>query len=229
MKFKAIIFDLDGTIIDSNSAWKDSVKTILENRKIILTPEAEQNMHAQIEGLELKTATQVVKKVADIDDSIECLVEETLTHVKNNYDKNLKFIDGFLNFHAFVEQLKLPKGIATNADQTTLAIAKQKMELSKLFGQHIYSIADVNNVYKPNPDVYLYAANQLKVDPSECIAIEDSAHGVTAAKAAGMYCIGINTNKSPQHIRHSDRIIDAYQDLCLLTLLDIKPSQPPLK
>ena len=59
----------------------------------------------------------------------------------------------------------------------------------------------------------------LEIDPKHCIAVEDSAHGITAAKAAGMFCIGINTGMDRNAISHADHIIDAYDDLDIESLI----------
>lgn len=72
---------------------------------------------------------------------------------------------------------------------------------------------------KPYPDLYLHAAAQLGIDPEECIAIEDSATGLAAAKSAGMFCIGINTAKKPETLSEAHMIIDTYDQIDLLNLL----------
>ena len=75
---------------------------------------------------------------------------------------------------------------------------------------------------KPNPAIYLYAAQQLGIDPEDCIAIEDSRHGIRAAKNAGMFCIGINSSKNLENIQEADHKIDAYHELDLVKVLSKK-------
>ena len=68
----------------------------------------------------------------------------------------------------------------------------------------------------------MHTAKQLDLDPSECIAIEDSFHGIQAARSAGMLCIGINTAKKPELIKNSHFIIDGYDEIRLEELLELQ-------
>ncbi|HJM69205.1 MAG TPA: HAD family phosphatase [Candidatus Babeliales bacterium] len=77
----------------------------------------------------------------------------------------------------------------------------------------------VNEAWKPKPDVYFYAAKQIDIDPSRCIAIEDSASGIKAAKAAGMDCVGINTGGNPKFTQEADIQIDTFDEINLEKIL----------
>lgn len=100
-----------------------------------------------------------------------------------------------------------------------MAITNETLQLDNFFGEHIYNISHVNNKYKPHPDLYLYAAQRLGIPPEECIAIEDSTHGVNAAVSAGMFCIGINTGNDKYALRHAQMIVDNYNQIDLENLL----------
>ena len=80
----------------------------------------------------------------------------------------------------------------------------------------------VNKVCKPNPDIFLHAAKSIGVDPKDCIVIEDSVHGIQAAKAAGMYCIAINTGNDRHLLGQADEIVDCYKQIDLDKLLHSK-------
>jgi len=118
-----------------------------------------------------------------------------------------------------VQKENLKVAIATNADDHTLEASMAKLKLDELFGEHIYNITHVNNKHKPAPDLYLHAAAQLGLDPKECIAIEDSFHGIRAAVTAGMFCVGINISKNIDYLRESHLIIEHYDEIILETLL----------
>ncbi len=77
----------------------------------------------------------------------------------------------------------------------------------------------VNRVCKPSPDIFLHAAKKINVEPEHCIVIEDSVHGIKAAKAAGMYCIAINTGKDRHLLGQADEIVDCYTEINLEKLL----------
>ena len=127
-----------------------------------------------------------------------------------------------VEFHAQARSLGLKIGLATNADDPTLHLTNKLLNLEQFFGMHMYNITHVNFVGKPDPKIYLHTAQQLEVDPTECFVVEDSAHGIKAAKGAGMYCIGINSSGKPEQTQEADLIINGYHEIELLTLLQIK-------
>jgi beta-phosphoglucomutase-like phosphatase (HAD superfamily) len=85
----------------------------------------------------------------------------------------------------------------------------------------MYNISCVGNICKPRPDIYLHAAKKLGCAPAECIAIEDSAPGILAAKRAGMKCIGINTNRDITALKEADYIIESYSEVTLDLLKEL--------
>lgn len=83
----------------------------------------------------------------------------------------------------------IPKAVASGSNPERLRIKLHQVGLFDDFAPHIYSAQDMPRG-KPAPDVYLHAAKQLGVDPTACLAVEDSANGVTSARAAGMVVVG---------------------------------------
>ena len=150
------------------------------------------------------------------------IIAEKTIIANDLYAQGVIFIEGFIEFHALVRKHNLLMGVATNADAHLVHLTNQALDLESFFGDHVYSISAIGNIAKPNPDIYLHAAYKLGVLPSECIAIEDSAHGIRAAKAAGMHCIGINTSKNRQSLRESDAIVEGYGDIDLEKMLGLK-------
>jgi beta-phosphoglucomutase len=219
MRYKAIIFDMDGTIIDTEHIWTNSTKIIIERRGIILESNLEKELLKKTAGLSLHRSCQIMKDMAQLPDEVTALIHEQSALACQLYEQYVCFMEGFLLFHHKAQQHNLKVGIATNADDATLHITKRKLNLEALFGKHIYNISHVNNVCKPDPAVYLYAAQQLETDPHDCIAIEDSTHGVNAATAADMFCIGLNSGKNRERINKSDLIVDAYDEIDLHILL----------
>jgi len=219
MHYKAIIFDMDGTIIDTTHIWRQATKELITNHGIDFDHEQHQDLHMKLHGLGMKESCSIIKNHFNLNASVTSLMEEKSQLAANLYQKNVCFIEGFQQFHMKVKEAQLKTGIATNADDVTLKITNSILNLEQFFGEHIYSISQVNYICKPNPAIYLLAAQKLNVDPKECIAIEDSAHGIEAAKKAGIFCVGINTGKNRALIQHCDLIIDSYEELELSNLL----------
>ena len=143
---------------------------------------------------------------------------------KNNractlYESGLQFVDGFEIFFKKVSEYKLKMGIATSSVRQTLNNAKDQLKLERFFGNHIYDIAKVNHRHKPDPAIYLLAAEKLGVDPKRCLALEDSPCGVTSAQNAGMFCIGIDTAGAGEKIAHADLVVQSYEEINLPKIL----------
>lgn len=218
MKYKAIIFDMDGTIIATESAWEQSDKALLKKYGNL----NEQECHAILpflKGASLYTTSAYIKKTFNPTASIEEIMEAKQQYAFNCFEKNIKYIDGFDSFHQKLTSLNMASAIATNANQRSLDEVLKKVPLANFFNEHIYSIDRVNKLPKPLPDIYLYAAQQLSIAPHECIAIEDSSHGIAAAKSAGMFCIGINTGQDRQALAQADCIIEKYDEINLENIL----------
>jgi beta-phosphoglucomutase len=219
MRFKAIIFDMDGTITDTTSIWNQATKELIAMKGVPSTDQLGIELCERMHGLSMTEACKFIKDSIGIADPLDKLIEEKTAIACNLYRQGIRFIEGFEDFHAQVTQHNLKSGIATNADDSTLTITKEVLALERFFGYHIYNITCVNNIAKPDPALYLHAANQLGVSPDHCLAIEDSAFGIQAAKRAGMFCIGINTSRNYEHVKESDLIIDKYCEIDLKKLL----------
>ncbi len=218
MKYKAIIFDMDGTIISTDDAWEQATKHLLKT-KGFLSDEECHNIMPILKGASLYSTCNFIKKTFNTSETIDELIKEKQRLAFSKFKKEARLIDGFDRFHKKIIQLNLKTAIATNSNQRSLDKVMQYVPLDNFFKEHIYSIDIIGKIPKPNPDIYLFAATQLQVDPKFCIAIEDSRHGIAAAKAAGMFCIGINTGKDRQALAQADYIIDHYDELIIENLL----------
>lgn len=219
MKYKAIIFDLDGTIINTERFWQEATLRLM-NKKPNACPQVKKQVSEQLVGCALPKSCQIIKDAFDLTESIEELILEKEQHALNLYQDQISYLHGFEDFFKKVINHNLKKAIATNSTQKTLAVANQEAKLHSLFGEHMYSMALVNKP-KPNPDIFLYTADKLKIDPKDCVVIEDSITGVQAAKAADMFCIRIFEDGRPHPESEADLTVNTYHQIDIKRLLKI--------
>jgi len=128
---------------------------------------------------------------------------------------SLEKIDPMPGLIQLLEKLnkrKIPMAVASSSDPETIRIIIEKSGLRKYF-QYTVSSSEAGKS-KPEPDVFLYAAQLLDVEPEKCVVIEDSRKGIKAAKNAGMFCIAYSgANSGEQDRSLADRHISDFNEL----------------
>lgn len=212
---EAIIFDLDGTIINTEDMWAQATEHMLLARGVNYTDVLKQEIHNRVHGLPPLKACAIVKQMLKLQDSVDVLAEEKARRARTLFSGNIRLIDGFQEFYKKISLQGIKTAVATNCDTHFVALAESEVQLSSFFKDHVYSIDLVENRNKPDPAIYLYAAQQIGANNKRCIAIEDSAAGVLAAKNAGMFCIGINTSGNKKNLIQADIIVNTYWEINL--------------
>lgn len=214
MYYKAVIFDLDGVIIDSHNIWIEARRKTLEHYGKLVDLKMEKELEYACKGQNHIVASKNIINIANLNVNLEDLDEYTLKIASQLVMKKVKFIDGFEKFYRNILNYKLKYAVASNTNKTFLKAVEFKLNLKKYFGDNIFTAKDVVN-HKPAPDLYLLAAEKIGVLPQDCIAIDDSFIGLQAARNAGMYCIGFNMLDNPENKNIADLLVNKFSDINL--------------
>ena len=183
---KAVIFDMDGLLIDSEPLWQEAEMQIFKQVNIMLTPA----LCMQTKGLRIDEVVdywyQKFPWTNSSREEVENLIVAKVIELIHTKGVPLAGVD---NAISFVQQKQVKIALASSSSTKIIQAALQKLNLVNTFVE-VYS-AESELLGKPHPGVYLTTANKLNIFPQECLAIEDSLNGVLAAKAAQMKCIAI--------------------------------------
>ncbi|MBJ7449524.1 MAG: HAD family phosphatase [Parachlamydiales bacterium] len=219
MHYDAIIFDLDGTIINTEHLWQQATMELILNHHKPYTKSLQSQLAHDLRGKFLGPSIEHVKKLTGIDVDSAILGREKLAIFTRLLAGSVEFIPGFVAFYEKIQGKGLKLAIATNSDDICVLNVTQSLHLDKYFQSHIYHVQHVNGIGKPSPDIYLHAAKQLGVEPSRCLVIEDSATGISAGLAAGMTVIGINTGKNLEQLKKAHHIVETYGAIDVETII----------
>ena len=211
-KFKAIIFDMDGTIINTEAAWRQVNLELLAHYGITDLSHDQKELLQTFSGMALSKVVGLMKEHFALEHDHQIIINKKIELANQKLAGNLEFIEGFQAFHAKLQGINMPTGVATNALPENLAAIAQHMRLDKMFGENLYCIAHVDYKAKPDPAVFLHTAAMLGVKPEECVVFEDSIHGFMAAKAAGMKCIAIKNALNSHLLEHVHDAISTYHE-----------------
>lgn len=205
---KAVIFDLDGTLIDNNAyhilSWKQYLKNI---GKDISEDEFKKNMN----GRTNKDAAEYIygRKLSDEEAMKYALEKEAI--YREMYKPHIRPLDGLLPLLSLIKKMDLPMAIATSGIQVNIDFMFDNIPIKDYFDVVINSSHITKG--KPDPEIYLTTASKLNIAPGNCLVFEDAVVGVKSAKDAGMHVIGITTTQSADELKIADKVISGYKEL----------------
>ena len=200
--FELTIFDCDGVLVDSEIIAAKVESKLLTDAGYPISIE---EMGERFAGMTWKNILLTIEKEIDIPLSAS-LIDKSEQLLDQKLAREVKAIEAV---PFALARIKGPRCICSNSSAHRLDMMLTKVGLKESFAPHIYSAKDLGpDRVKPKPDIFLHAAQQFGVDPSKCVVVEDSVHGVHAARTAGMRVIGF-TGASHTYPSHADQLTDA--------------------
>ncbi|ANA82749.1 HAD-superfamily hydrolase, subfamily IA, variant 3 [Paenibacillus vortex V453] len=206
---QAFIFDMDGVIIDSEPMHFEVDIQVMNYYGSAIT-------HEQLEqyvGMTNPEMWAAVKEQHNLTPSVSEIIEYQLSNkIEMLTSSEMEPIDGIRELLAELKARNIPAAIASSSPPVFIKAVLRKFDLLDHF-ECVVSGEEVERG-KPAPDVYLKAAELLGVKPQDCMVLEDARHGVAAAKAAGMKCIGfVNPNSGNQDLSQADYVVHAVSEV----------------
>jgi len=214
---KAVIFDMDGVLTDSEVLKAESWKRILEEFGV---KEGDKWYIKNMGNPGIELSKQATKEFN--------LLIDYKTFFKKNREIYLQILNKegtipikeAINFLKSLPKEKLKIGLASSEYEKIIKQHLNSIKILHLFNA-ITSGADETEKGKPNPEIYLITAKKLGIKPKECIVIEDSSPGIEAAKRAGMKCIAYkNPNSGNQDLSKADFIVNSLLELDLNKIIN---------
>jgi HAD superfamily hydrolase (TIGR01509 family) len=187
---EAVIFDLDGLLVDSESVWDDVRKEFVEEKGGTWHDGAQRDMM----GMSSVEWSRYVRDRLGVDMDPEEISREVADRVADTYRKMLPLLPGAVEA---VKSLaaEWPLGLASSSNRHVIDLV---LDLAGIAGDFAATVSSEEvGAGKPAPDVYLETAKRLGVDPAACVAIEDSTNGIRSAHAAGMGVIAVPNQDFP--------------------------------
>lgn len=203
---KAVIFDLDGTLVESMSMWKDIDVEYLKKFNLPV-PE---NLQQDIEGLNMYQTAVYFKETFGIPDCLEDIMATWNAMAYEKYTCEIPLKSGVKSFLEALKKNHILCGIATTNSRFLTEAILTSHQIDSFFS--VIVTGDEITKGKPDPEIYLKAAEKMKVSPEECLVFEDIPYGIMAGKQAGMRVCAVEDVYSVKDREEKRRLADFYID-----------------
>ncbi|WP_075738253.1 HAD family hydrolase [Streptomyces acidiscabies] len=184
---RAVVFDCDGTLVDTHACLKDAVRALFAGRRRRCDP----SVHASVTGLAISGQAALLADI--LGEPAGMIADELLTALMDAVPRVAQPMPGALEL-LHTTAARLPVAIASNSDRALLRLTLAHGGMTGV--AQVTVAADEVAAPKPAPDLYLAACAALGVRPEDALAVEDSPTGARAARAAGMPVLGVGSGVS---------------------------------
>ncbi len=204
----AVIFDMDGVIVDSEIHWKTTEGFFLQS----LIPTWSEHDQDRIIGLGVLDLYALLTNTYHLQKTKEQFLEIYQEMANEIYGQKVSLMEGFETLLNALNSKNIPIALASSSPTSWIDIMLDRFSLRDSF-KVVVSADELAGQGKPSPAIYLLTAARLGIRPNRCIAVEDSKNGVLSAKNAEMYCVGFrNGFNDEQDLSRADVIIHHFAE-----------------
>lgn len=190
--FTAVIFDMDGVLVDSEPLFLKAINKLLT--ALGVSPVTDYENESILIGTTVDETWNLLIKMRSLPGTIHTYLDNYDTHVKEVLKSDLVPRPGVKTLIDECSKRGIPKAVASSSLREWVHLKLDTINLQDRFD--VVLGGDDVQKGKPEPDIYLMAAEKLQKNPSQCIAIEDSPVGISAAVDAGIYTIAVLTEST---------------------------------
>ncbi|SRX53807.1 HAD family phosphatase [Aequorivita sp. CIP111184] len=215
---KAVLFDMDGVIVDTEPLHRKAYFKMFEEVNI----EVSESMYNSFTGQSTLPICRTLCRHFSLTESPEHLVSTKRKHFKYLFenDNDLALLDGVHELIKDYHANGLTLVLASSASMPNINRIFERFDLDKYFKAKI-SGADLK-ASKPHPEIFLKASELAGEHTDHCMVIEDSTNGIAAAKAANIYCVGYKSQHSTnQDYSNADRVIKSFDEIAFSNLISL--------
>ncbi len=205
---KAVIFDMDGSLVDSMWIWRHIDIEYMERYGYYISDETVKKMQAEIEGMSFVETAQWISARYDIPRTAEEMMEDWNQMAWDKYEKEVFLKPGCEEFLKECRNRGIKLAIASSNSRELVENVLKARGITNFF-EAVKTGSDGLRG-KPAPDVYLAAAKELEIVPADCLVFEDIPAGIMAGKSAGMRVCAVEDEYSAHQIEEKKRLADYY-------------------
>lgn len=210
-KLKAVLFDMDGVIVDTEPLHCKAYYSMFETVGVSVSRELYESFTGQ-STIEICRQLCKLYNLSEAPETLVKLKREAFKHLFAT-DQSLALIDGVLDIIKEYHNKGFTLVLASSASMNTINFVFDRFDLNSYFIAKL-SGADLK-ASKPHPEIFINAAKASGFAKEECMVIEDSTNGIAAANSAGIFCVGfMSPHSKNQDYAHADLVISDFKEIC---------------